>query len=499
MLPKTIRSKLLPIGVTGAVALAIAAGAGFSGGVVAKPTPDKTAAAAQNALARGQVDKAIELAEGVVAAAPREPSYRALLANAYLRAGRFASAAATFDDAMKLGDNSAKTALGLSLAYVAAGRNRDAVAILDDWRDAIPAVDLGLALALAGEPTRGSAILSDTLRGGENTPKLRQNLAYAYALDGRWREARIMMAQDVPADQMDARLSDWAAKARPEDYQVRVAGLLNAPLRADPGQPSRLALNGSPVAEQLAVETAAIQAAPRVAIAAPAQPVAELPPTAADGAALASYTPVAATAAEPVAVMAAAEPAPEVAAPVAAPVAQRFAQAFVSEPVVQPIPARYQRQASAPRAAPVRLSMAPAPRRAAVPVATPTNAPGTHLVQLGSFFTQQGARRAWGIYSAKNPELRGYRMTITKAQVRGKTYYRVAAAGLSGSQGAWGLCGTVKSRGMACFAYAVRTGVPGTRAAGAPMMARAKVPAAAPKLAAAPKAPALAPAMARKK
>ncbi len=82
-----------------------------------------------------------------------------------------------------------------------AGRNRDAVAILDDWRDAIPVADLGLALALAGEPTRGSAILADALRNGENTPKLRQNLAYAYALDGRWREARIMMMQDVPADQ----------------------------------------------------------------------------------------------------------------------------------------------------------------------------------------------------------------------------------------------------------------------------------------------------------
>lgn len=490
MLPKSIRSKLLPVGVTGAVALAIAAGAGFSGGVVAKPTPDKTASAAQNALARGQVEKAIELAEAVVAAAPREPSYRALLANAYLRAGRFDSAAATFDDAMTLGDNSAKTALGLSLAYVAAGRNRDAVAILDDWRDAIPAADLGLALALAGEPTRGAAILADALRGGENTPKLRQNLAYAYALDGRWREARIMMAQDVPADQMDARISDWAAKARPEDFKVRVAGLLNAPLRSDPGQPARLALNASPVAEQLAVQSAAIEQAPQVAAAAPAQPAAELPP-AAQAAALASYTPVAAPVAapapEPVAALAVAEPVATEPAPAAATPSERFGIAFVSQPVVQPIAGRQPRAvaaapravAAAPRVAPVRMSMAPAPRRAAM--VAPTNVPGTHMVQLGSFFTEQGARRAWGIYSAKNPELRGYRMTITKAQVRGKTYYRVAAAGLTGSQGAWGLCGTVKSRGLSCFAYAARTGVPGTNANAAPKLARAKTPAAAPK------------------
>ena len=113
---RTIRTKLLPFGVTGAIALAVMAGAGLSENVVAKPTPDKTAAAAKAALAGGQFDKAIQLAEALVAASPREPSYRALLAHAYLKAGRFESAALTFDDAMKLGDNSGKTALGLALA-----------------------------------------------------------------------------------------------------------------------------------------------------------------------------------------------------------------------------------------------------------------------------------------------------------------------------------------------------------------------------------------------
>ncbi len=483
MTAKINRTKLLSLGLTGAIALAIVAGSGFADQVVARPTPDKTAAAAQAALAKGQVDKAISLAESVVAASPREPSYRALLAHAYLKAGRFASAATTFDDAMKLGDTSSKTALGLSLAYVGAGRNRDAVSILDDWRDAIPVADLGLAMALAGEPTRGSAILADALRGGENTPKLRQNLAYAYALDGRWREARIMMSQDVPADQMDARISEWAAQARPEDFQVRVAGLIKAPLRSDPGQPSRLALNANPAAEQLAVETAAVRDVPQVAAATPVEPVAELP-AAEPVAALASYAPVGAKPVEPMKVAAAAPVEP---APVVQPaVAPRFAQSFVSIPVVQPLPVRQTRAA-----APARVRVAAAPAYAGKPVAA-----DTHRIQLASFFTEQGARRAWGIYTAKNPELRKYRMTITKAQVRGKTYYRVAAAGLNGSQGARSLCGTVKARGMACFAYATSTGVPGTRAANAPMLAQAKP--AAPK-AAAPKVGVTGPAMARKR
>lgn len=483
------RTKLLPLGMTGALALAIAASAGFSADVVAKQAPDKTASAAQSALSKGQVDKAIELAEVLVAASPREPSYRALLAHAYLKAGRFQSASATFDDAMKLGDNSAKTALGLALSYSAAGRNRDAVAILDDWRDAIPVADLGLALALAGEPTRGSAVLADALRNGENTPKLRQNLAYAYALDGRWREARIMMMQDVPAGQIDARISEWAANTRPEDTQLRVAGLLGAPLRGDPGQPSRLALNTNPVNEQLAAQTAAVEPVQQVAAAAP---VAELPPVAAAEpvAALASYTPVSAPAAEPAPVAAPSKFAAAFSEPAAAPaptaVVDASGMAFISQPVVQAVPARQYRAPRAVAAAPVRT----APRRVAYAAPIPTNAPGTHMVQLGSFFTQQGARRAWGIYTAKNPELRGFRMTITQAQVRGKTYYRVAAAGINGSQGAWGLCGTVKSRGMGCFAYAARTGVPGTKAPAATQMARAKAPVVAPK--AAPAAPALA-------
>lgn len=465
-----IRTKLLPLGVTGALALAVLAGAGFGETVVAKPSPDKTAAAAQAALSSGQVDKAIRLAEALVAASPREASYRALLAHAYLKAGRFQSAAVTFDDAMELGDNAGKTALGLALAYAAEGRNRDAVAILDDWRDAIPVADLGLALALAGEPTRGSAVLADALRNGENTPKLRQNLAYSYALDGRWREARIMMSQDIPADQIDARISDWAAKTRPEDYHLRVAGLLNAPVRSDPGQPTRLALNSNPVTEQLAVQSTAAEATPPLATA--AAPGTELPPLAADkpSAVLASYAPVTAPAAPTPNrfARAFAEPA---AAPVPVQPAYAGARSFVSQPVIQPIPAR---QVRAPRAVAVAAPDGARPRRVAYSAPVPTSAPGTHMIQLGSFFTQQGARRAWGIYAAKNPELRNFRMTITQAQVRGKTYFRVAAAGINGGQHARGLCGTVKARGLTCFAYATGLAKPGAKVVAPTQMAQAK-------------------------
>ena len=472
-----INRSVLPLGLAGAIALAMVAGMGVSNSAVAKSGPDKTAAAAQKALAKGDVEKAIALAEAVVAANPREASYRALLGQAYLKAGRFDSAAATFNDAMKLGDNSAKTALSLALANIGAGRNPEAVAILNDWRDAIPAADLGLAYALAGETSRGVAILSDALRSGDNSPKLRQNLAYAYALDGRWREARIMAAQDVPADQLDARLSGWASMAKPDDSKQRVATLLNVPLRGDPGQPAALALNASSDQQQLAAESGAV----RAPLATPVAPVAlgangELPPASAESSAsLAQYQPVSA-------------PAVVDAAP-ASDMPEAFRPEYSDSPVVQPLDAT---PVAAPAAAPRELKAAPRPRpaRAALASAKPkavSHRPGlrprhaaaavagrgsSHLVQLGSFASEQGARRAWGYYAKRNPELRNFKMAITKAVVRGKTYWRVAAAGLDG-RGAGGLCSAVKSRGGVCFAYSVSA--PRGRSANAPAMAQRQV------------------------
>lgn len=445
-----IRRTVLPLGLAGVMAVAILAGTGFSASsVVAKPAPDRVAADVQKAISRGDTAKAITMAEGLVAANPREARYRALLGQAYLRAGRFESAAQALDDAMKLGDNSSRTALSLALAHIGSGNNRQAVAILDDWRDAIPAADLGLAYALAGETNRGVAILSDRLRGGENTPKLRQNLAYAYALDGRWREARLMAAQDVPADQLDGRISNWATQTRPEDGRLRVAGMIGVPLRKDSGMPAQLALNASEDQQQLAAETAA-QREPAPAVAS----TAELPPVDANPAELAQYQPVSAPVATPAAAPAPARPATD----------GSFAASFGDAPVAaparaslpDPVPAR----AAAPKAkAPVQAAQAaPAsaahrpglrPRREPAPVAGKGS---SHAVQLGSFSSEQGARRAWGYYAKRNPELRNFKMTITPATVRGKKFWRVAATGLDG-RGAGGLCSKVKSRGGVCFAY----------------------------------------------
>ncbi len=393
-----------------------------------------------------QGEKVVEQAQRAVANNPQSASLRTELGLAYLKAGRFQSAVAALNDSMSLGDNSARTALSMALAKVGAGQGREAVAILDDWRDSIPTADLGLAMALAGESGRGVAILSDALRGGENTPKLRQNLAYAYALDGRWREARTMAEQDVPADQVDRRMSEWALAAKPDDYQKRVAGLLNAPIRIDPGLPEALALTSTPQNEQLAAEATAATPQPAsrpvsVNVELPAAGESPAPIVGLDGyAAPVASQPVAAAPSLP---------------PVAAPVATRnFETAFAAPAAKAQVPARPARQLRPQRT--VRVAL-PAPKLT-------VQRTGTHLVQLGSFSSAHGARRAWGILSASNPSLREYRMVITPAVVRGKNYWRVAAAGFD-ANAASGMCSSVKGRGGACFAYAATNAPSGARPA----------------------------------
>lgn len=430
----------------------------------AAPPADLSASKAQTALREGEGSEAVSYAEAAVLAEPRNAQYRAMLGAAYLEAGRFQSAATSFQDAMSLGDNSPRTALSYALAEAALGNYPKAQAVLHDWRDAIDPADLGLALALAGEPDRGAQVLANALRGGQNTPKVRQNLAYAYALQGDWRAARLMVAEDVPAGEVGARIAEWARSVQPEMYQARVAKLLGAPMVRDPGQPIGLALVNHPSSEQLAAEAAAL-----------AQPAAgELPPVQTAAAAVGELEPIdptprLAVAAPPVEAPADVREAFAAPAPSGATPAQITGSmiAFVSNPVVQKMPARYGAEAApAPESRPAaRVAKADTPP----PAFEAAN--GKHLVQLGSFSSREGARRAWGIYAREYPGLDRYRMVITKARVRGKTHYRVSAGGLERAD-ARSMCSTVKARGQGCFAWAEGRPLPGAIDTGVRMARR---------------------------
>lgn len=367
------------------------------------------ARAGSSAAPGEHADKDLARAEQRVARSPRDASARAALAQSYLAAGRFDSAATTFEDAIALGDQNPRTGLSTALAYIGADRGAEAMAVLQRFRNGIAASDYGLAVALAGQPAVGVDVLTDVVRGGDNTPKARQNLAYAYALDGRWREARLIASQDVPADQLDARLGEWAKAARADQSRARIAGLIGAPLRSDPGQPTMLALNAPAAAPKFA----------KAEVPAPA-PEAELPPVQSGESFWGAY-----------------QPQDEAPAPPPAP----------------------------PRAA-VRPALKPATPKVAVaaralPVPAKAAASGTHLVQLGSFRTMDGAKKAWGIFQSRNPALKGHDLRITEAKVNGLTYYRVAAAGFD-QRTAQSVCSSVRAGGNPCLAYAQQRPLPGS-------------------------------------
>lgn len=459
----TTTNRLVAVALTSALATTALTGCTTQ----AAPRADLSANKAQTALAKGNEDAAVAHAEAAVHAEPRNAGYRAMLGAAYLKAGRFQSAATSFQDAMALGDNSPRTALSYSLAQTAVGNYPKALAVLDDWRDDLDPADLGLALALAGQPDRGAQVLANALRGGQNTPKVRQNLAYAYALQGNWRAARLMAAEDVPSDQLDERIGEWAQAVRPEMYQARVARLLGAPVVRDPGQPVALALANNPGSEQLAAEAAALAQPASPPAAAPAAAPA---PALADARQGAELPPV-----EPAPQLAVANPRVEkptdvesafaAPAPSGATPAQitKSVVAFISEPVVQKMPARYGAEAPRPARARVAAAGTDAPRF--------ERADGKHLVQLGSFSSREGARRAWGIYARTYPDLDRYRMVITEARVRGKTYYRVSAGGLQSAE-ARSVCSTVKARGEGCIQWAEGRPLPGAVDSGVRMARR---------------------------
>jgi len=435
-------------------ALASAALTGCAGSA---PPAAISAGKAEAALAQGQHSKAIDHAEAAVMGEPRNAAYRAVLGAAYLESGRFASAATSFQDAIDLGDASPRTALSLALALTAEGKQPQAVKLLGDWEGSIAAGDLGLAYSLAGAPERGIQVLTKALRGGENTAKVRQNLAYSYALAGHWKDARLMASEDIPADAVGKRMAQWAGEVHPDAYRERVALLLSVPAgEVDAGQPVQLALANFPTSDQLALETAHSPVpAPQAPAMARASSSSESLPVG---------DPVdSRVAAAPRAVATSSHdntyrPNFEASAQASVPATvQTDSRRFISREVVQPLPAQASRSAPAATA-----SRAVAPVSTRTASATPVSGgEGSHLVQLGSFSSEKGARRAWDIYRQRYPELANHDMVITKALVRGKEYYRVSAAGYdAGSSRA--MCGRVnRASSDGCFAYAESSPMPG--------------------------------------
>ncbi|MEH3039014.1 MAG: SPOR domain-containing protein [Sphingomonas paucimobilis] len=388
------------------------------GGTVAVASSDggparKFAVKATKALAKRRAADAVTFAEQAVALAPRDAAYRTVLGRAYLAAGRFASAAQAFADVLTLNPADAKAALNLALAQTATGEWVAARETLTAHAARISPADRGLALALAGDPAGGIALLSEAARDPAATATVRQNLALALALDGRWVDARTVASVDMAPAQVDQRLMEWAAFARPEHAAQQVAALLGVTPSPDRGQPFQLAL--------------AEPAAPAPVALAQADPVPEVP------VAVVAVEPVGDTPVVP------AVPVPIQMAAIARP-AITFAP---RREIAQALPGSYRRQEQPVRMA-ARATVRPV---AAAPVAA---AKGDYYVQLGAFDNAGVARNAWRRMSRNVPRLAALAPQGMQASVGGASFYRLSVGGLARTD-ASALCSRIRAKGDRCF------------------------------------------------
>lgn len=383
------------------------------------------------ALAKRKFDKAIGLAETAVGLMPRDAGYRMLLGQAYLAAGRFASAEQSFTDTLTLNPELERAALNLALAQAALGKRDAARSTLADYRDKLPAADYGLAVALAGDAEEAVRILEFATRAPDSNAKTRQNLALAYAFAGKWTNAKVMAIQDLTPDEADARVAQWATLVRPNSAYDQVAAVLGVTPRADGGQPARLALV-SPVAAP--VQQAAVEPVPA--------PVVEPAPAPVEVAAVVEPQPVFETPVEPVPVAVKAAPKPVKVAPLikAAPTPVRTA--VVPPSKVAPAPARIVKAAVTSTAPRAMLRPAVAMR--------PISSGGKYVVQLGAFSNAKAAEGAWNRMSGRF-QLASYDAIGGNAKARGSTLVRVAIGGFGTRDDANRLCARIKQGGGVCF------------------------------------------------
>ena len=377
------------------------ASAGTREAAVAAKLAAKNADQARKALGGGDGAQAAVHAEAAVGLMPQNANYRALLGQSYLKAGRFASAKAAFTDTLALQPNDGRSALNLALAEIALGDWNAARQTLSAHAGTIGATDRGLALALAGDPAGGVAMLTEVVRSGEATPKARQNLALAYALGGQWQAARVVAATDMSPTDVDRRLEQWAAFAQPRSASDQVASLLGVRPVQDPGQPVALALSAPvPVGQQVA--EAPVAATVEVA-AAPVTPVAVVPDI---------------------------KPAEQVTPPV---------------PEAKPAPLLR----AETRAIKVALTRAAAPGKVAL-TRSVAAAGGNWFVQVGAFQNAAVARDGWRRATRRMPALAQRTPTGARYAAKGAAFYRLAFGGFARSE-ADAVCRRYRATGGACF------------------------------------------------
>jgi Flp pilus assembly protein TadD len=410
-------------------------------------------ASAEAAVKKGEYAEGLGFAERAVELSPRDVGYRMILADLYLKNGRFQSAEATFADVRQLDPANVRASFSIALARIALGRPAAAVAELDRLAETASPADIGLAYALAGEPGQAIELLEPAARAPGATARVRQNLAFAYALSGDWDKARVTAAQDLSPADLGARLQEWASLAQPGGGATQVAALLGVTPAQDPGQPIRLAL--APARSEGTAFAAAgplPEPAPEtVTQSAPALAQAEIVPAPSEAPAAPQAEPVRLAGGElPQWVSERAEAEAASTAPVeeTRPLYAEAVEALVTPQPSVIAPARSIKPAS-PRFE--------APSRAARAASAGT---GRFAVQLGAYSSSASVERAWAQMHKRFAFAELTPLSTTVAVPGRGTLHRLSVAGFASRESADRTCRSIRAKGGACFVRSVAGDAP---------------------------------------
>ena len=437
-----ISTRFVKLAVSG-VAIGMALSGGHAGPATSHASPSDSkqlqvaagsAADATAQLAAKNYARAVAAAEVAVSYSPRDASYRMLLAQAYLGAGRFTSAEASFADTLTLSPDNARAALNLALTEIALGKRDMAMSTLSDYRERLSASDYGLAIGLAGNADMAVDILENAVRGGASDSKTRQNLGLAYALAGKWADARLAAAQDLGPQDVDQRIGQWAEFVRPASSYDQVASLLGVRAVRDAGQPARLALNAV-TAPATAVATAEPLRAGSVEIALDA-PVAAQPIAQSDHIQAVRVG----TAPTPVSAQALAAAEPEAVVPVF--------ETKTHAPVIRAAPTAM-KQVIVPAAA-----KSASASHSSMPTRSRSVTAGRFVVQLGAFQNAAVSQNSWSRLSSRYG-LNGFDPANSVAHVNGVSFVRLSIGGFSTRNEASAICTRIRTAGGTCFVRGV--------------------------------------------
>ena len=160
----------------------------------------------------GQADQAASVMENGLGLYKNDVDIKVAYAKALSAAGRFDQALNVVDDAIDPAQPHWNALLVKGAILDQSGRNQEARAVYQQALLTAPnqpalEANLGLSYAMTNDLQQAEAHLRKASKMPGATSQIRQNLALVVGLQGRFAEAKTILAADLPPDQVDANMA----------------------------------------------------------------------------------------------------------------------------------------------------------------------------------------------------------------------------------------------------------------------------------------------------